>query len=82
MKRADPSKKFFQPYVKKLRKFSCAPFGLVQPRVPARSASALYRHTGMRKMRIWPKLLLPLQQVGLEQVQLEQLQQSTLHITC
>ncbi len=32
MKRADPSKKFFRPYVKKLRKFSCAPFGLVQPK--------------------------------------------------
>jgi hypothetical protein len=22
---------FFRPYVKKLRRFSCAPFGLVQP---------------------------------------------------
>jgi hypothetical protein len=31
MKRAGPSKKFFRPYVKKLKKFSCAPFGLVQP---------------------------------------------------
>jgi hypothetical protein len=31
MKRADPSKKDFRPYAKKLRKFSCAPFGLVQP---------------------------------------------------
>jgi hypothetical protein len=31
MKRADPSKEFFRSFVKKLRKFSCAPFGLVQP---------------------------------------------------
>jgi hypothetical protein len=31
MTRADPSKTFYRPCVKKLRKFSCAPFGLVQP---------------------------------------------------
>ncbi len=33
MKRADPSKKIKRPYMKRLRKFSCAPFGLVQPLV-------------------------------------------------
>ncbi len=55
MKRADPSKKVSRPYVKKLKKFSCAPFRLVQPvsRVAAEHGFSCFGKAQSRVAQKW-----------------------------